>query len=46
MEKIVLKSIPLYWIYFVWIPKGVLEISQKTRFKFIWAGSKDQFVAP
>jgi hypothetical protein len=46
LDKYVLESIPVYWISLAWIPKGVLEITQKICFKFIWVGSKDHFVAP
>jgi hypothetical protein len=46
MEKSVFEAIPIYWMSLAWIPKGVLEIARKIYFKFIWAGTKDQFVAP
>jgi hypothetical protein len=46
LEKYVLEAIPVYWMSLAWIPKGVLEIARKLYFKFIWAGTKDQFVAP
>jgi len=46
LEKSFLEAIPVYWMSFSWIPKGVMKISWKLHFKFILDGTKNQFVSP
>jgi hypothetical protein len=44
--KSILEVIPIYWMSLSWIPKGILEKIRRICFKFLWEGSKDQYVFP
>jgi hypothetical protein len=44
--KYVLESIHVYWMSLAWISKGFLEKIRRIWFKFLWVGSKENFVLP
>jgi hypothetical protein len=46
LTKVVLESIPVYWMSLAWIPKGTLEKIRKIYSHFIWSGSGDKNIQP
>jgi hypothetical protein len=46
LVKFVLEAILVYWMLLAWIPRGILENLKRICSKFLWAGSKEQFVLP
>lgn len=44
--KSALEAIPIYWMSLAWIPRGTLDKMWRLCFRFLWVGSKDQYVLP
>eukprot|EP00253_Pinus_taeda_P030815 PITA_30815 len=44
--KAVLLAMPVYWAALTWVPKGILEKIKRICSRFLWAGSKEDFVLP
>ena len=46
LVKLVLESIPIYWMSLAWIPKAILEKSIKNCSNFLWTRKKEHRVLP
>ena len=42
LVKLALEEIPLYWVSLTFISKGVLDMTRKLCFKFLWVGSNEK----
>jgi hypothetical protein len=38
LVNMVLEDIPIYWVSFVWVPKGIMEKIMRLCFRFPWDG--------